>query len=230
MDPEKLVSFLATYATDWSRVSFLTLRNPIARFELSPVGVEGTVSLLGTIKSDRQLWLHPKLLAFALVSIVLGLSINALLPGRKPGPDLLASIAIIFVFWLASGSVLHAICRLLSGKGRYLETLSVLVQISATLYVATSFLAFVVATLIKWPPIAAAINKYSILGGVIGDDPVPLFFVIGTVLQMIYVPLSLKPVHRFGWGRTMMIALLPLLLVWIPVGIYLSSGLLTISK
>ena len=97
IDPEKGIKFLTEHAADWSRITLLTLIKPIARFELVQVGAEGTTSVIGRVQTARQLWLNPKLFVFALLSIVLGLLINALIPGRKPGPELLTSVIFIFI-------------------------------------------------------------------------------------------------------------------------------------
>ena len=226
MDPDKVIKFLTEHTVDWSRITLLTLINPISRFELVPAGSEGTTSVIGHVQTERQLWLHPKLLSFALLSIVLGVSINALIPRRETGPELFPSVVIIFIYWLVSSSFLHLVCLLLRGKGKYLETLSVIIQVSATLYVITSFLAFLGALLLVLPPIANVIEKIPLFGQVFTEDPVFVFFFIGTILSMIYVPLSMKPVHKFGWGRTVIIAMLPLLTVWLPVAIYMTYGLL----
>ena len=43
---------------------------------------------------------------------------------------------------------------------------------------------------------------------------------------MIYVPLAMRSVHKFGWIRTAVIILIPPLTVWIPVALYEKMGLL----
>jgi hypothetical protein len=226
MDPNTVVTFLTEHTADWSRITLLTLINPISRFELVPAGSEESTSVIGRVETERQLWLHPKLLVYAILSIVLGLMINELIPGREPGPELVASVVIIFIYWLVSGSVLHLVCLVLRGKGKYLETLSVIIQVSATLYVITGFLAFLAALFLVLPQVADILEKITIFGRVFTEEPVFVFFLIGTILSVIYVPLSMKPVHRFGWGRTVVIALLPLLTVGFAVAIYLQYGLL----
>jgi hypothetical protein len=225
MDPEKVIKLLTDHAADWSRITLLTLIKPIARFELIPVGAGRATNVIGHVQTERQLWLHPKLLVYAILSIVLGLLVNALIPGKKPGPELLASVVIIFIYWLVGGSFLHLVCLLLRGKGKYLETLSVTIQVSATLYVINSFLAFLVALLLVLPPVANVVKSIPFYGHVFTEEPVFVFYLIGTILSLIYLPLSMKPVHKFGWVRTMIIAMLPLLTVWLNLAIYKQSGL-----
>jgi len=225
MDPNKVIKFLTEHISDWSRITLLTLFKPIARFEFVPVGAEGATSVIGGVQTERQLWLHPKLLVFALLSIVLGLFINALIPNREPGPELIASVVIVFIYWLVSGSFLHLVCLLLRGKGKYLETLSVIIQVSATLYVITSFMALLLSLFLLFPIAASVISKIPVFGELFTEEPVFVFFLIGTILSIIYVPLSMKSVHKFGWGRTVLIAILiailPLLTVWTVLGVIL---------
>jgi Yip1 domain len=125
MDPEKVLKLMTEYLGDWSRITLLTLSRPISRFEPAAVAGHSTNSALHDVQTEKQLWLHPKLLIFAIVSIILGLSMNGLIPRRTPSPELLASVLIVFLYWVISASWLHLVCRMLRGKGEYLETLSV---------------------------------------------------------------------------------------------------------
>lgn len=227
MEPEKVLKFFTENIGDWSRVTLLTLLRPISRFELVPITEDSKHSAIRGVQTDRQLWLHPKLLVFSVVSIMLGLTMNALLPGRASGPDLLASTLIIFLFWVVCASFLHLLCRLLKGKGQYLETLSVTLQVSATLYVISSFLALLLAALTAIPEVKSKIDVEPFLGEDIGDFPVYLFFATSTIFTAIYVPLALKSVHRFGWFRASLISLILVMSVVVPISIYKIFGLLT---
>ncbi len=229
MDPGKTFKFLVDYAVDWSRVTFMTIVKPISRFELVTVGADETVRVIGNIKSERQLWLNPKLLGYSFLSIILGLTINALIPNKSQGPDLLASVIIIFIYWFAACSVLHLFCIILRGTGKYLETLSVGIQVSSTLYVVISFLTFVIASLLVIPNTSEFVKQIPMIGELLTKEPAYVFFVIGTLLSMVYVPLSMKSVHKFGWIRTIMVAVIPPLTVWLPVIVYMQSGLLMTS-
>ena len=117
MYPEKTLKFLAEHLADWSRVTLLTLAKPIARFDPAAVSTGTITRIVGHGNDERQLWIHPKLISFAIFSIVIGLSINSVIPGRTPAADLLPSVILIVVYWLMYGSILHLLCRLLTGKG-----------------------------------------------------------------------------------------------------------------
>ena len=226
MNPSEILKFITEHISDWVRISLLTLMNPIARFKLVPIGEEGTASVIGPVETDRKLWLHPKLLSYTIFSIILGILINALIPGRKSGPDLLASVIIIFIYWILKGSLVHIFCLILQGKGKYIETLSVIFQVYATIYVMTSFLAFIVSPFLVNSQIAYVSKNIPIFGNVTIEFPVIIYFIIGIILGMIYVPLAMKPVHKFSPARTAILMISPLLTVWIAIAIYWYSGIL----
>jgi hypothetical protein len=117
---------------------------------------------------------------------------------------------VIILLWFASISFTHLVCRLLQGKGRYVETLSVMIQVYAVIYVLTSFLALVAVMVMTLPPVARQVNMVPFVGQFLVDDPGYVFFLISTVLLMVYGSLALRSVHRFGWIRTTITALLPL--------------------
>src|SRR5690349_6639586 len=94
--------------------------------------------------SPRQLWSDAKLVSYSLLSTILGLLINRAIPNRKAGPDLTSSVVIIIIISFFVGSItLHLFCKLLSGKGNLVETISVNLQLNSTLYVMASFITLV---------------------------------------------------------------------------------------
>lgn len=226
MEPEKVLKLLTENLGDWSRITLLTLIRPISRFELVLVGDTTGVSEIVGVRTEKQLWLNPRLLIFSVLSIILGLSLNALIPNRTHAPDLLSSVLIVFLYWVVCGSLLYLVCRLIGGKGGYLETLSVTLQVLATLYVVSSFFALLLSSLTSIPVLEREFGTESALVGVLDSAPVVVFFVVDTILIAIYVPLALKTVHKFGWGRTSLVLIL--LLIggpWVPIAVYKTFGL-----
>ena len=53
MDPEKVFKFLVDNATDWSRVTALTLVRPVVRFQMVPVERDSSTSIVGHYDSER---------------------------------------------------------------------------------------------------------------------------------------------------------------------------------
>jgi hypothetical protein len=228
MDPEKIFKFLTENIPDWLRVMVLTLARPISLFELVVTQTEGSSIIVGRSQSGRQLWLHPKLITFALLSIVLGTTINAQIPHRiiVGNVSLVPSVVIIIIYWFCIASLEHLLCRLLQGKGRYLETVSVIIQVFATLYVAASFLALIAATVLTLRVVAQQVEKtVPLIGQLLVEDPVNIFFLISTVLLIVYIPLALRSVHRFGWIQTMITSLFPLFTAPLAVVIYYKYGI-----
>jgi hypothetical protein len=217
MEPDKVLKLLTEHVSDWWQTTCLTLLRPISRFELVPAAPASSVASIHGVDAEQRQWLDPKLLVFAVVSIVLGLSLNALLPKRVVGPQLLPSVLVVFLFWALCGSALYLLCRLLGGTGTYLQTLTITLQVSATLYVTASFLSLLAVPLVL-------LRTDNVLGVQL---PVALFFLISTVLTAIYIPLGMKRLHRFGWGRTALLSAVTVLSSWMPVSIYLTFGVLT---
>lgn len=161
-----------------------------------------------------------------MLSVVLGIAMNSLLPNRLPGPDLLAALAIVLGYWFVYGSFLHLVCWALRGSGHYLETLSVSIQVLATLYVVTSFFSLLAVAVISIPNVGALIGRLPFIGEPVVDEPPLIFFLLGTLALSIYMPLSLRAVHKFGWLRTAVIFLIPYLLVWLSILFYWSTGVM----
>ena len=229
MNPDAAFKFLADNLTDWSRVTALTLVRPGARFELIPVEAGGGTSIVGQYHTEREFWLHPKLLAFTILSIVLGLTINAMIPERKAGPGLFESVVLIVIYWFAYASVVHFACILIGGSGRYLETLSVTIQVLASLYVVTSFISFFAATVLSLPQLSPWIRSIPGVGHRLVEEPVFVFFLIAPIMTAVYLPLAMRSVHKFGWVRTAIISfglLLPAWTIWLGASVYQSTGLL----
>lgn len=177
------------------------------------------------------MWLSPRLLSFAVFSVILGTTINSLLPNRVPGPQLFVTVSLVLISWFSHASCLHLICRALRGSGHYIETLSVSLQLFATIYVVSSFLSLVAATVISTPTFYVVTERIPFIGGLLVGEPALLFFLIGALLHSIYIPLSLQPVHKFGWLRVSIIflisSLLILILLWyISVPVYHSTGVM----
>jgi len=228
MDPDKILKLAAEYFVGWSRIILLTLRNPVARFQLTPLSADDSSTTLVNNREQPSVWLSPKLFAYAVLSIILGISMNSLLPKRVSVPDLLKDVVIVFLFWIVYSSFIFVICRLFRGRASYLDTLSVSIQVLATTYVATSFLSLVAAAVISVGPAAEFAKRIPLAGEMLVDEPPLLFFLFGTILLAIYTPLSMKAIHRFGWFRAVLLSLVPFVMVWgLSLPTYRETGVMT---
>ena len=226
MDPDKLLKFFSENLSEWSRATFLTLISPTSRFALVPISSESPPRLDGHAQ-QQELWLNPKLIWFATFSALLGTTLNGLLPQRIPPPQLAVALAVIFGSWFFYAAAIHVVCKLLKGRAHFLETVSVSIQVSATLYVVNSFVSLVVATLATVPSAKATISMVPVVGDALADEPALFFFLVGTVLFSIYQPLALRTLHRFSWPRTAVIAVLPYTFVWFSIAFYHRTGVLS---
>lgn len=231
MDLDKILKFFAENLVDWSRVTYLTLVHPISRFEPVTTSEWNTQSLVDTFRSERQLWLSPRLLTFAVFSVIVGTTINGLLPNRIPGPQHFVVVAVVLSSWFFHASYLHLLCKMLRGSGSYLETLSVSVQVFATIYVVSSFLSLIAGTIVLMPYVSNTIKKVYFIGELIVSEPALLFFIILALLQSLYIPMSLRHVHKFGRFRVFAIFLISSLSVvvslYISIPLYHRSGVMT---
>jgi hypothetical protein len=198
MDYENLLKFFGDNFIGWLRVTFLTLARPVSRFELTPVDdLPGLIA--PEARSEQQLWLNPRLIVFAVISIILGVTVNALIPERETSPALFTTITVILFYWFVRGSLLYVVCWLLQGTGRYLDTLSVSIQVFGTIYVVASFLSLLGTSVLSPDTISELTRGLPVTKGF---GPILLFFFVGNLLLIIYMPLAMKPVHKFDWART----------------------------
>ena len=226
MDAESVVKLLAEHATQYAATTVSTLIRPVSRFEPVTTPADGPNQLVADNAMVVRPWLNSKLITYAVLSIVLGLSINALIPDRKPAPELFSSVVVVLVSWFFSGSILHALCRVFRGKGQYVDSMSVVLQVFGAVYVATSFLGLAAAILSRNTIVAGAIEKIPVAGEAMIGHPAFLFFPIGAALLMIYLPLSLRSVHRLGWVPTVLVGLLPWVSVWLAAEVYKWIGIM----
>jgi len=224
MDAVKIIKFFTENVIEWTRITVQTIVNPISRFRLVELPSNATTKIIAP-KTERELWLNPKLLVYTVVSIVLGLTINALIPDRDAGPDLFQSVVVVFVYWIIGCSLLYKFCRLLGGRGTYSETLSVLLQVTGSLYVLSSFLSLLMAV-----PISLLFSDETLNSINFGFLSIPYtvagFFVINGILHFIYYPITLKPVHKLGWKQVFLIWVFLLFLYLIQLYVYQVFGIL----
>lgn len=214
MDLAKIVEFAEQNVAGWTWVARQTLIRPVARFEFTYVTGAGFAETVGPIKDERQLWLHPRLIAYAIISIILGQLIERLIPGKRPDVDLWNAVVFLIVYLLVNGTALHVFCRLLRGRGKYIETLSVILQVSATLYVLCSFITVLIVPFLGFTIVAESLKTIPCCGILMIEQPAFIFSVISALFSAIYIPMALKSVHKFGWIRTSILCMLPLLTLW----------------
>ena len=182
MDFEQLLTLATDNLSDYFSVLFYSLREP-----------SKILQILADSKGDKSsnaTKLSPKLFVFLLISVFVGRTAIAAVEGKTLEEGMVSSLIIVLSLWFVYSSLLHLFCRLLRGKGRYLDTLSVGLQVLASIYVLCS-----VATLLLSVVVGTSSSGLS------------LYFGIQLVLMSIYLPLSIGSVHRFKvWRQLILIA------------------------
>jgi len=223
MDPDKILKFLTENIADFFEVMARTLVRPVAHFR--PISASVAPASLATEEDQPQSrWFDPKLFAFAGVSIIVGTLINGLIPGRRQGPELFATVVVVLVVWFAYSTGVYFLCKVLRGKGTYADTMAVSIQLLATLFVVASSLTLVLATVAQLNFIKLFLEDVPFLGFLL-EQPTFLFFGIDAILLGVYLPLALKHIHGFGWIRQLCVGVIPFITMWGGVLFYISHSL-----
>ena len=218
LDLDKIVDFTTEHSSEYAHTLIATLVSPSARF--APVSLRSD-SILNVPTELTGSRLNPRLLLYVAISIAAGVTINSLFPRPIQGPVAQVEGVLTALLWLFAVSMIHLWCRILGGRGTYVETASVLLQVFATLYVVVS----VVGVLLH--ALDAAGSRLGIALFQLGASSAE---VVGTVLMLIYatlilvyMPLSLRHVHRFGWLRGILVAA-PSAFIGLTLGVILFVG------
>jgi hypothetical protein len=220
MDIDRLLKLAAEYLSDYFASFVATLQKPELRFQPVPeAGANPSDATLITPSGapGRGARLDPRLFSFTLLSVFIGSTINALIPGGRPSsPDFPTTATVVLFTWFFYSIVIHATTRLVNGHGTFWETLSVSFQVFSVLYVLSSFAAFLWSALVRiqpvrfvllslhWPPVEAFAN-----------EPALAYFVIQFIFLAVYLPLSMKHVHRLNRIEQILIGLFALVIVLI---------------
>ena len=198
MEPDKLLAFATDNLSQYFQVVVATLVRPVSRFEPIP---EPTSERPPDSKGRFGSRLDPRLFAFMVLSVIIGVTLNSLVPAREPPPTLLTAVLATVVVWFAYGTIVHALCKLLRGRGTYYETLSVTLQLFGVLYLLCSFLTLLTGSVVTIEVVATHVRAIGWIGEWIVDSPIMFYFLFQAVLMLIYLPIALRRVHHFGWLR-----------------------------
>jgi uncharacterized protein YhhL (DUF1145 family) len=206
MDFESLQKFAVANFSQYFSVTIDTLSRPGLHFAPIAAQTDGNVTT-GVPKGEVGSQLNPQLVGFAVLSMFLGLTLNSLISKRSDTKEIVVVEVVGLLFWVLYAAIVHLLCKLARGRGSFLETVSVTIQIFATLYVVCSAIATTLAMFILLAPVKSFVSGLGALGEMVAENPLVLFFVVHTILLMIYLPLALKPVHKFNLLQQIAVAL-----------------------
>ncbi len=237
MDLLKVLGLAKDFLSDYTVAFIAILQRPSAYFPpLESSSDSHLVLPNGEAYPHRGLRLNPKLLAFVILSIFIGHSIYSVTPRgtsalpiiSSSAPSIVSTFVIIFLFWLFFSLAFFLACKALAGRGSLYETLSVSLQLFATLYVAGNFLALVWSlvtpapgpgsgrTIFGWLLASPNLNLFivppwpvsagTISSGVLAS-PNLNFFIVQFILMTLYSSLVARSLHGFGWPRQFAVSL-----------------------
>jgi len=184
MDIEKILAFFTQYYSEYILTFFQTLQKPTLRFlpDAPNEPEKDTVLTLDGKPKKNNKKLNPKLISFIILSIFIGSIIQSITPNHPPIRELPTLIIITTTMWLFISSTIFFLFRLLGGKGGFLDTISISLQLIAVIYVVASLFSMIL----------------TIFFFTTESDYFVTFMVYMTtqfILLVIYLPLALKELH-----------------------------------
>lgn len=204
MNIDKILEIAPKYLSEYFAVVVVTTTRPGTYFDPDTVSIP-------LKQLSRRPQLNGKLFVFMIINALLGLTVNALIPLRKTGPDIISSVVVVILYWFAYSTTTHWICKMLRGSGTYEQTLSVSLQVLSVLYLISSFLAFAIGTIVRFPVVGEAFANMGVIAEVIVDYPASTFFLFQFLGLAVYLPLSLRRVHGFSKVGTGLLGVLAFL-------------------
>ncbi|HCR72796.1 MAG TPA: hypothetical protein DIW23_15235, partial [Anaerolineae bacterium] len=171
---------------------------------------------------------------FVLISALIGTAVGSLARGFEYSFDF-PSIIVLLICWLAYCFIFHIICKLLGGKGTFVETLSVGLQVLSVIYVISNFAEYLWRVLLAYPSLGNwVINLNEIYFGnqQFISNPTIVYFVIQFVLLTIYLPLAGINLHDFNKNKKFWVVMLFILVIVVNVTlfVYIFRTLVYISE
>jgi hypothetical protein len=143
------------------------------------------------------------LLPILIVSIFIGATIGALIPGRPPLQSRATIFCIVSILWVFMSLLVHGVCRLFGGTATMLTTLSLMIQDLAFVYVASNFLTLILSSSAAvYQPINALLAHRALL-----STPGTILFTLQFFLLLYLVPLTVSRAHEFKGYLLILIAL-----------------------
>ena len=209
MDVDKLVAFATTYCSSYVHAFAHTLTRPSVFF--APVAAtEASHVLLPSGQATRRN-INPELFSFAILSIIIGFGLQSVVPRGERLP-IQVGVILILVVWLAFAALLHAGAIVLRGKGSFVETATVTLQILGVTYVVCNLVALLARL---WTPLPQSSVRFGY-----SDFELLTYTILQAILLSFYAPLALRAVHRLeGCGL-----FIPVVVLWISLYLFLSRS------
>ncbi len=206
MDISKFLELGIEYFSDYFQVFFLTLQKPSLRFH--PVSVTPKETSISSQPIGVKL--NPLLFGFLVINIFIGTIFSSMAFGNLEISNFVSTTVVMIAIWIVYSSFIHGFCKLLKGKGTYLDTLSISLQLLAVTYVISSLITLIWITVIKiLPPESYVLleTKNNYLAYFV-FTPTIFYFMAHSTIMGIYIPPALKFIHGFTSTRLAIVGLI----------------------
>jgi hypothetical protein len=133
------------------------------------------------------------LLPILIVSVLLGATIGALIPGRPPFQSRAEIFCVVSVLWVFMSLLVHGVCRLFGGKADAPTTILLMIQDLAFVYVASNFLTL----LFSWAMLAYHPLHDLLADRLVFSSPGTILFTFQFLLLLYLVPFTVSRAHEF---------------------------------
>jgi len=125
------------------------------------------------------------------ISIFLGATLGATIPGRPKFQDRATVLVVVCAIWLVLGWLIHMVCRLLRGQGSLAQSLTAIIQVMAAVYVVANVVTLVLVGSLRtyWPERSS--------DWLVVRDPGAALVLLQCFALLYYVPASLAAIHKF---------------------------------
>lgn len=143
------------------------------------------------------------LLPILIVSIFIGATIGALIPGRPPLQSRATIFCVVSILWVFMSLLVHGVCRMFGGKATMIMTLSLMIQDLAFVYVASNFLTLILSSsAAMYQPIHTLLADRLVL-----SSPGRILLSLQFLLLLYLVPLTVSRAHEFKGYTLILVAL-----------------------
>ncbi|TWA97529.1 hypothetical protein [Bradyrhizobium stylosanthis] len=208
MDLEKITKFAESYGRDYILMVLGILWG-------APAAYVGASSSEVSTEADRNP-LDPRLLSFAVISILAGMLIYATAIGEdlKLSEISLPSLLLIIPMWMFTAAVMHPIARLFGSDRGYLDTFAVCLRVMPTAFMLSSVICLIASLLVLpyFPELKSILHTAG------------TFLVFQLMILIVYFPLAMKRIHQTGAACQFFMAIAILLVVGTINGLYMAKN------
>ena len=223
MDINKLIDWGTEYFTEYLSAFFSTLQHPTLHFPpVQQLVEQQSIIIPGHTPRSGEDRLNPRLYTYLIISIFIGSTLNSIIPQRPSIPEITVTIVVTLAVWIIYSLVTFGVCRLIGGKGKFLETVSLSLQLLATIYVVSNLIALAWGYIAQTSFLENAERSYLLINS-LKEHPVLLYNVIQAILMMLYLPLGIKSLYNFRISRYLITAIVPLTFTACIATVYLGT-------